>query len=116
MSTTIAADRRGHSAINHVSMLRPFAWIRDGWKDLHDVGVPSIGHGVLIATLGAVLLLLGSSHVYLIAAAVSGYLLVGPIMTLGPSELSRRHAAGESVTFDDSLACLARNSRALMHF
>lgn len=116
MATSIAVGDRRHSDINHVPLLRSFKWVRAGWDDLRNVGSPSFGHGALIATLGAVLLLFGSSHVYLIAAAVSGYLLVGPIMTTGLCELSRRRAAGEPAGFDDSLQGMSRNPKALVQF
>jgi uncharacterized membrane protein len=76
----------------------------------------SLAHGVIISVIGAVLLGLGSTHPYLIAAAVTGYLLVGPIMTTGTCELSRRRAAREPRGFDESLAAVTRNPESLMHF
>jgi uncharacterized membrane protein len=76
----------------------------------------SIAHGALITALGAILLMLGSSHAYLVAAAISGYLLVGPIMTTGLCELSRRRALNEPTGFDDSLHALSRNTEGLLYF
>jgi uncharacterized membrane protein len=90
--------------------------VRAGWDDLRHFGMASIGHGVLIAMLGAVLLIVGGTHPYFIAAAVSGYLLVGPIMTTGACELSRRRAAGEPTGFDESLQALTRHARELFKF
>src|SRR5438128_7614774 len=75
-----------------------------------------MAHGALIAILGAVLLMLGSTHSYLIAAAVTGYLLIGPIMTTGACELSRRRAAREPLGFDESLQAVTRNPESLMQF
>jgi uncharacterized membrane protein len=91
-------------------------WLRRGWDDLRHLRGASLAHGVLIAMLGAVLLGLGSSHPYFIAAAVSGYLLIGPIMMTGVCELSRRRAAGEPVGFEESLQALTRNPRGLLQF
>ncbi|HLJ37466.1 MAG TPA: DUF2189 domain-containing protein [Steroidobacteraceae bacterium] len=102
--------------IRHVAAGRPREWLRRGWDDLKAIGTPGIAHGALIAILGAVLLMLGSSHVYLTAAAVTGYLLVGPVMTTGLCELARRRAARERLGFDESLQALARNPDALLHF
>jgi uncharacterized membrane protein len=76
----------------------------------------SLAHGVIISIIGAVLLMLGSTHPYLVAAAVTGYLLVGPIMTTGVCELSRRRAAREPRGFDESLEAVTRNPDGLMHF
>jgi uncharacterized membrane protein len=53
---------------------------------------------------------------YLTAAAVTGYLLVGPVMTTGLCELARRREAGEPIGFDESLQALTRNSEGLLHF
>src|SRR4029077_1019143 len=75
-----------------------------------------LAHGVLIAILGAVLLMLGSTHLYLTAAAVTGYLLVGPVMTTRLCALARRRAAHEPLGFDESLQGLTRNPDGLMHF
>lgn len=102
--------------IRHVDALSAFEWLRRGWDDLWHMRASSLIHGVLIATLGAVLLILGSSHPYFVAAAISGYLLIGPIMTTGICELSRRRAAGEPLGFDDSLQGLARNPQELLKF
>jgi uncharacterized membrane protein len=102
--------------IRHVPALQSLLWLRRGWDDLRRIGWPSLGHGVLITTLGAVLLMLGSSHPYLIAAAVSGYLLIGPMLTTGVCELSRRRAANESLGFDESLQPMTRNREDLLYF
>lgn len=66
--------------------------------------------------LGAVLLAFGSSHPYLIAAAVSGYLLIGPIMATGLCELSRRRMNGEPLGFNESIEAIRRNPHALLQF
>lgn len=102
--------------IRHVSAGKPREWLRSGWNDVKAIGAPGLAHGALIAILGAVLLMLGSSHLYLTAAAVTGYLLVGPIMTTGLCELARRRVARERLGFDESLQALTRNPDALLHF
>jgi uncharacterized membrane protein len=102
--------------IRPVPALQPLDWLSMGWSDLWNIGSPSLTHGVLIATLGAVLLIVGSSHPFFIAAAVSGYLLIGPLMTTGVVELSRRRATGEPIGFDESLQGVARNPVALIKF
>lgn len=102
--------------IRRVPALQSILWLRRGWDDLRQIRSPSLAHGVLITTLGAILLMLGSSHPYLIAAAVSGYLLVGPIMTTGLCELSRRRAAQEPLGFDESLQPMNRNRESLLYF
>src|ERR1700758_5651460 len=102
--------------IRSVPLRQPLEWLSRGWEDVKVIGKPGLAHGALIAILGAVLLMLGSTHFYLTAAAVTGYLLVGPVMTAGLCELARRRTAREKLGFDESLRALSRNPEALMHF
>jgi uncharacterized membrane protein len=117
MTTMTVGKRKAlHIEIRHVAMRQPREWLRRGWDDVKQIGKPGLAHGALIAILGAVLLMLGSSHLYLTAAAVTGYLLVGPVMTTGLCELARRRAARERLGFDESLQALTRNPEGLLHF
>jgi uncharacterized membrane protein len=102
--------------IRRVPALQSIEWLRRGWDDFWHIRPASIAHGALITAAGAVLLMLGSSHAYLVAAAISGYLLVGPVMTTGLCELSRRRAAHEGTGFDDSLQGITRNTDGLLYF
>jgi uncharacterized membrane protein len=103
-------------AVRRVPALQSIEWVRRGWDDFRHIRSASLAHGALITVLGGMLLMLGSSHAYLVAAAISGYLLVGPIMTTGLCELSRRRAAGETTGFDDSLTAMTRNTEGLLYF
>jgi uncharacterized membrane protein len=118
MTTSVGVDRLEtlHVEIRHVSAGRPLEWLNRGWDDLKRIGWPGLAHGTLIAVLGGVLLALGSTHMYLTAAAVTGYLLVGPVMTTGLCELARRREAREPIGFDESLQALTRNPDGLLHF
>lgn len=102
--------------VRTVAALRPLAWIRGGWLDFSRHKAASIAHGLLITGLGLVILMFATTHVYIMAAAISGFLLVGPILATGLCELSRRYQRGESVGFDESLDALSRHSTALWHF
>ncbi len=118
MTTSVSVGRPEslHVAIRHVAAGLPVEWLSRGWDDLRRIGWPGLAHGALIAILGGVLLALGSTHMYLIAAAVTGYLLVGPVMTTGLCELARRRVAREPLGFDESLQGLTRNPDGLLHF
>jgi uncharacterized membrane protein len=105
-----------HFEVRRVPIGQSVEWLNRGWDDLKQIGGPGIAHGALIAILGGVLLMLGSTHFYLTAAAVTGYLLVGPVMTTGVCELARRRASGEALGFDESLQGLSRNPDGLTHF
>ena len=118
MNTSVSVGKTAPLTVEvrRVSMAQPVQWLKRGWDDLKAIGGPGLTHGALIAVLGAVLLMLGSTHLYLTAAAVSGYLLVGPVMTTGLCELARRRAAREPLGFDESLRALTRNPEGLLQF
>lgn len=103
-------------SIRSVTISQPLSWLRSGWQDLAQHPGVSIAHGLLVTGLTLVILLFASNHVYLMAAAISGFLLVGPIMATGLCELSRRRERGESTSFDDSLDALGRNRTPLVRF
>jgi uncharacterized membrane protein len=95
-------------------LLRPFVWLERGWDDLtHNPG-PSLAHGLILAAVGWVVLLLCSPHVDLFAAAISGFLLVGPVFGAAFYELSRLRSNGQAPTFDASVAGAVRNARSLV--
>lgn len=118
MTTSISLGRHPlmHVEVRHVPALQSIVWLRRGWEDFRRLGVLSLAHGVMIAVLGAVLLMLFSTNAYLFVAAISGYLLIGPAMTTGLCELSRRRAARESLSVDDSLQPVSRNTGSLFQF
>ena len=70
-----------------VPIYAPFVWLRDGWLDMRRHWGASLGYGALILALGWTLLVFCGTHPYFIAAAISGFLLVGPLMSAGLCEM-----------------------------
>ena len=99
--------------VAHVAPLRPLLWLKLGWDDLRHNPGPSIAHGLLLVAVGWLMLLFLSAQIELLAAAVSGYLLVGPIFGAVFYELSRLRAAGQAATFDASLDGALKNGKRL---
>jgi len=115
--STVSADNRSiHVEVRQVPVFRPLAWLHLGWLDMRKNWGASLGHGALIMAFGWTLLVICGTHPYFIAAAISGFLLVGPIMSAGLCEMSRRYSLGQSANFDDSLEGLARNTAGLFEF
>lgn len=102
--------------VQRVDVTRPLAWVRSGWQDLNHHRGASIAHGLLVTGMGMVILAFASTHIYLMAVAISGFLLVGPVLATGLCELSKRQEQGDYPGFDESLDALSRNGRALWHF
>jgi uncharacterized membrane protein len=118
MGTTLVSgqERSLHLEILHVPLLRPFLWLGRGWRDLRRNWGASLGYGSLIVALGWTLLVFCATHPYFVAAAITGFLLVGPAMSAGLCEMSRRYALGQPANFDDSLEGFMRNAPALVEF
>lgn len=100
-------------AIARVEPGRPIQWLKAGWQDLLRSPAASLAHGAIFAALGALILLFAIDKPYLGTAALSGFLLVGPIAAAGLYEISRRHQAGQSAGFLDSLRGLKGHTDAL---
>ena len=99
--------------VAHVVTLRPFLWLKLGWGDLRHNPGPSIAQGLLLVAIGWLVLLFFSTQIDLLAAAISGFLLLGPLFGAGFYELSRLRAAGEPTTFDASLDGALKNGKRL---
>ncbi len=99
--------------VAHVAALRPFLWLKLGWEDLRNSPAPSIAHGLLLVSTGWLILLFFGTQIDLLAAAISGFLLLGPVFCAGFYELSRLRSVGEPATFDASLEGALRNAKRL---
>src|SRR5258706_13486129 len=103
MGTTLVGghDQALHLDVIRIPVFQPFAWLRAGWLDMRRPA--SLAYGALIVAVGWTILVFCGTHPYLVAAAIFGFLLVGPLMAAGLSEMSRCFSLGLSANFDDSL-------------
>jgi uncharacterized membrane protein len=118
MGTTLVSgeDRILRLEVMHISPFQPLKWLVRGWVDMRKHWGASLGYGALIVGLGWTLLIFCGTHPYFVAAAITGFLLVGPAMSAGLVEMSRRYSRGQSASFDDSLEGFGRNASALFEF
>jgi uncharacterized membrane protein len=98
-----------HVEVVRVPMGRPLSWLYQGWQDMRRNWGASLGYGALIVALGWTVLMFCGTHPYYVAAAISGFLLVAPVISAGFTEMSRRYSAGQAASFDDSLDGFVRN-------
>lgn len=80
-----------------VGLMKPLEWLALGWKDISRAPSLSIAHGVALACLGAVILALGQDRFWLMAGALSGFLVVGPVLATSLYAISRALECGEPV-------------------
>jgi uncharacterized membrane protein len=102
--------------IRKAGLVKPFLWLYKGWQDLLQRPSTSLAYGMTVSLMGAVILLFASNHIYIIAAAISGFMLAGPFVSIGLCEISRQQEHGQSLGFTDSLAALSANSIPLRNF
>jgi len=99
--------------IRRVGLDRPWEWLAAGWRDLLRAPAISMSFGLILAVAGA-LLSVGlwlADLVYLVLPFAAGFMIVGPFMGLAFYEVSRRHAAGEPISFSSVALAITRNPR-----
>jgi uncharacterized membrane protein len=83
----------------------PLEWLRLGWRDLRAAPLPSLGYGVLIAALGALIAWaatrMGVLALYM--GLASGFVFVGPFLAMGLYSISYQLGAGQRPTIAYSL-------------
>lgn len=116
MSQASAVSPAPTSGVRSIGFAAPLGWLARGWQDLWRQPAASLFYGVAIAVAGAVILGVTARLPYLFAAAITGFLLVAPMLAAGLYELSRRYLAGERATLVDSMWAWRRNPSALVGF
>ena len=81
--------------VRTVEATRPLKWLALGWRDLIQCGWISVAHGAAVSTFGAALFLLAHDRFWLLAGALTGFLVVAPVVATGLYALSRALARGE---------------------
>lgn len=103
-------------AIRDVPTTRPLVWLRMGWRDLRSNAWLSGAYGLVFTLAGYELLFLAEPRPYLFTVAVSGFMLVAPMLVAGLYEISRRQGEGMTTRFSESLQGWTRNGDAMALF
>jgi len=77
------------TVIREVSVLQAFAWLVLGMRDLTELRWVSLAHGLVLALFGALITLLVYDRFWLLVGALSGFLLVAPVLATSLYALSR---------------------------
>lgn len=103
-------------AVRAVGFDAPLRWLCAGWRDVWRQPGASLFYGLCVAAAGGVILAITARLPYLFTAAVSGFLLVSPMLATGLYELSRRYLAGEPAPLVESMTAWKRNPSGLVGF
>jgi uncharacterized membrane protein len=91
-------------------------WLSLGWRDLRRSGWPSLMHGLIVCGLSLVIIEIALLFWPLLPGAVSGFLVVGPILATGLYALSRLQEQGQPSSLQDVLDAWRCGSRCLLRF
>ena len=102
--------------VRRIGFGAPLGWLGRGWRDLWRQPGASLFYGFAVAVAGAVILEITVDLPYLFGAAITGFLLVAPMLAAGLYELSRCYLADEPVTVFDSMKAWKRNPSCMIGF
>lgn len=69
--------------------MQPLAWLALGWRDMARAGWISFAHGLAITLVGAAIVAVAYNRFWLLAGALSGFLVVAPVLATSLYALSR---------------------------
>lgn len=95
--------------VRRVETTRALEWLRRGYADLARSGTVGLAYGAFIAGLGAVLLGLAWSAVYLVPAFIGGFLLVAPFAAIGLYDMSAQLETQPRIDASRALFAWQRN-------
>jgi uncharacterized membrane protein len=102
--------------IRRVPALRPFHWLREGWRDFLRHPGPSMIYGIIVTLGGWAALSLALPHAEFFSTAVAGFVMVTPLIAAGVYELSRQCETGDCSGFVDSVKALRRNAASIADY
>src|SRR5450830_263865 len=94
-TTPPASPLPAMTAVRSIPLTRPLHWLRLAWRDLVRCGWTSLAHGLALALGGALILMLAHNRFWLLAGAISGFLVVAPVLATSLYALSRALERGE---------------------
>jgi uncharacterized membrane protein len=86
--------------IRALELDQPLRWLALGWRDMARCGWLSFAHGLALALFGGLLLVLARDRFWLLAGALSGFLVVAPVLATSLYAMSRALERGEPVGTD----------------
>ena len=86
--------------VRTIALLQPLQWLALAWRDIAKCGWVSFAHGLVLALAGAAIFAVAHQRFWLLAGALSGFLVVAPVLATSLYALSRALERGEPVGFD----------------
>lgn len=102
--------------VRKVHSLRTLVWLSKGWSDFMEAPLVGLLHGLVAGVFGGLLLLVAWDRFWVLAGALSGFLMVAPILSTGLYAVSRALLRGESGGFAAVWSVWASLDRRLVKF
>jgi len=81
--------------VRTISLVQPMTWLVYAWRDMARAGWVSFAHGLALALAGAAIFAVAHNRFWLLAGALSGFLVVAPVLATSFYALSRALERGE---------------------
>lgn len=85
--------------VRTIGVMQPLVWLVLAWRDMAKAGWVSFLHGAVLAALGAIIVSIASNRFWLLAGALSGFLVIAPVLATSLYALSRALERGEKADF-----------------
>lgn len=82
-------------AIRTIGLMQPMTWLALAWRDMARAGWISFAHGLALTLFGAAIFAVAHHRFWLLAGALSGFLVVAPVLATSLYALSRALERGE---------------------
>ena len=83
-------------AIRTIGLMQPMTWLALAWRDMARAGWISFAHGLALTLFGAAIVAVAHHRFWLLAGALSGFLVVAPVLATSLYALSRALERGEA--------------------
>ena len=115
------ADQNGQNTMDIPPVRRVPAgyvirWVKLGWQDFLGAGWPSILHGLIVFIASVAIIEITFLYWPILPGAISGFVLVGPILATGLYALSQRLERKQEPRINDAVAAWRSSSACLIRF
>ena len=87
MSTTTASIDA--PKIRTIGMMQPLIWLVMAWRDIAKSGWVSVLHGMAMSGFGIAIVVVAHNRFWLLAGALSGFMVIAPVLATSLYALSR---------------------------
>ena len=85
--------------VRTITAWRPLVWLVYAWRDMAQVGWASFAHGLALTAVGAAIVAIAQHRFWLLAGALSGFMVIAPVLATSLYALSRALERGEKADF-----------------